>query len=131
MKYFENDVEILGESIVSQMLKITRACRAEKKTKPSLIVCFRVFNMFMGTVYLEIDHEDWKVNNLEDIIELFSQFSSLGFVCSKAALKLLYHFLSQSDGADNWEQYFGILAEHYFIGGYDENSDLEIIHSHE
>lgn len=101
------------------MIKVVEHCRKTKEVSPSLVICFRLFNMFLGTAYLEIDHEQWRVKHIKRIIELVRQFYSLGLLCSKAALKLIYHLISQENEENLWEEYFSILVEHYFTGGYD------------
>jgi 3-dehydroquinate synthase class II len=93
LKYIDEELEILGDSLVAQILKVVADCKVNQKVTPSLSVCFRLFNMFLGTVYLEVDHEDWKISHLENLIALAHQFYRLGFVCSKASLKFLYHLL--------------------------------------
>ena len=96
------------------------------------MICFRLFNMFLGTVYLEIDHEDWKIPHLQNMLSLTQIFYKLGMICSKATLKFIYHLLCKEQPEESLSNTFlELIAEHYFFGGYDYNSDLEIVHSHE
>jgi hypothetical protein len=88
--------------------------------------------MFLGTVYLEVDHEDWKIPNLENLLTLTQSFHKLGMICSKATLKFIYHLLCREQPEEAlFNIFLELLSEHYFYGGYDYNSDLEIVHSHE
>lgn len=49
--------------------------------------------MFLGTVYLEVEHEEWETPNIKNLLTLICNFSKLGYVCSKATMKFIYHFL--------------------------------------
>ena len=74
----------------------------------------------------------WETPNLENLLALTYQFYNLGFVCSKATLKFIYHFLCRQQPKEElWDTFLELLSEHYFIGGYEFNSDLEVVHSHD
>ena len=52
IKYFDEEVEVLGESLICQMLKVAKDAKSSQHASFALMVCFRLFNMFLGTVYL-------------------------------------------------------------------------------
>jgi hypothetical protein len=58
-------------------------------------------------------------------------FQNQGFLCHKSVFKLVYYILSSEEyQKEVWELFFSLACELYFCGSYDENSDLEVIHSH-
>jgi hypothetical protein len=68
----------------------------------------------------------------KELLYVVKLFQDSDYVCSKSVYKFIYYQLSSEESdEDTWDSFFGLLAEVYFCGGYDENSDLELIHSHE
>jgi hypothetical protein len=68
---------------------------------------------------------------VNDLLTIAKLFQDKNFVCHKSVYKFIYYQLSSEEHDEEiWNSFFEQLAEVYFCGGYDENSDLEIIHSH-
>jgi hypothetical protein len=128
VKYVHEFTEIIPARTLTDISAILKANPTLEKTT----VLFRYFSQFITIIYSETSYESMDLPAATDLLQIAKLFQDKNLVCHKSVYKFIYYQLcSEEQEEEVWECFFGQLAEVYFCGGYDENSDLEVIHSHE